>query len=88
MEKKRQQNIKQTIRKNYGKIALEESSEGACCGPGCCSSSPSPAKSAEGVGYDTNELKSVPEAAILGAGCGAPIKFTDLKKGETVIDLG
>lgn len=87
MEKKRQQNLKQTIRKNYGKIALAENSEGACCAPGCCSS-PSPAKAASDVGYDQKELRSVPEASVLGVGCGAPVKFADLQKGETVIDLG
>jgi ubiquinone/menaquinone biosynthesis C-methylase UbiE len=87
MEKKRQQNIKQTIRKNYGKMALEESSEASCCAPGCCSS-PSPAGAAADVGYDINELESVPEASVLGAGCGAPVKFADLQKGETVVDLG
>jgi SAM-dependent methyltransferase len=87
MEKKRQQNIKQTIRRNYGKIALEESGGDACCAPGCCSS-PSPAKAAADVGYDVRELGSVPEASVLGVGCGAPVKFADLQKGETVIDLG
>jgi SAM-dependent methyltransferase len=87
MEKKRQKSIKQTIRRNYGKIALEESSEGACCAPGCCSS-PSPAKAAAGVGYDMKELESVPEASVLGVGCGAPVKFAALQKGETVVDLG
>lgn len=87
MEKKRRQNIKQTIRKNYGKIALEESSAGACCAPGCCSS-PSPAKAATDVGYDMNELGSVPEASVLGVGCGAPVKFADLQNGEAVVDLG
>ena len=87
MEKKRQQNIKQTIRRNYGKIALEESSEGACCAPGCCSSA-SPAQAAADVGYDANELGSVPQASVLGVGCGAPVKFADLQKGETVVDLG
>jgi SAM-dependent methyltransferase len=87
MENKRQLDIKQTIRRNYGKIALEESSDGACCAPGCCSS-PSPASAATDVGYDVNELKSVPEASVLGVGCGAPVKFADLQKGETVVDLG
>lgn len=87
MEKKRQQNIKQTIRKNYGRIALEESSKEACCGPGCCSSA-SPSEAAADVGYDSMELQSVPEASVLGVGCGAPVKFADLKKGETVVDLG
>jgi arsenite methyltransferase len=88
MEKKRQRNIiKQTIRRNYGKIALDESSEGTCCAPGCCSS-PSPPRAATDVGYEVNELGSVPEASVLGVGCGAPVKFADLHKGETVIDLG
>jgi len=87
MEKKRQQNIKQTIRKNYGKIALEESSEGACCAPGCCSSA-SPAQAAANVGYDVKELGSVPQASVLGVGCGAPVKFAGLQKGEVIVDLG
>ena len=87
MEKKRQEAIKQTIRKNYGRIALEESGKDACCGPGCCSS-PSPSQAAADVGYDSKELQSVPEASVLGVGCGAPVKFADLKKGETVVDLG
>jgi len=70
LEKKRQQNIKQTIRRNHGKIALEESSEGTCSAPGCCSST-SPAQAAAYVGYDANELGSVPQASVLGVGCGA-----------------
>ncbi len=93
MEKKRQQQkntiIKQTIRRNYGKIALEGNGEGACCAPGCCSSPPSPAKeAATNVGYDTSELESIPEASVLGVGCGAPVKFANLQKGEVVVDLG
>lgn len=87
MEKKRQQDIKQTIRNNYGKIALEEGSAAACCGPGCCSS-PSAAQTVTTVGYDANELESVPQASVLGVGCGAPVKFAHMQKGETVVDLG
>ncbi len=40
------------------------------------------------LGYGTSELESVPQASILGVGCGAPVKFADLQKGETVVDLG
>jgi ubiquinone/menaquinone biosynthesis C-methylase UbiE len=100
MEKKhpQQQEIKKTIRKTYGKIALQESnsdsssSSSSCCAPGCCSSGvggvDSPAQAAMVVGYETSELESVPEASILGVGCGAPVKFADLQQGETVVDLG
>jgi arsenite methyltransferase len=100
MEKKhpQQQEIKKTIRKTYGKIALQEnnrdsgSSSSSCCAPGCCSSgvggADSPVQAAMVVGYGTSEIESVPEASILGVGCGAPVKFADLQRGETVVDLG
>ncbi len=33
-------------------------------------------------------MKSIPKESILGLGCGAPLNFADLKRGETVVDLG
>jgi arsenite methyltransferase len=103
MEKKNQQNhqqdIKKAIRKTYSKIALQENTNesgtsSSCCGPACCSGenrgalgSPTQA-AAVVVGYEPSELESVPEASILGVGCGAPVNFADLQKGETVVDLG
>jgi arsenite methyltransferase len=91
-----QQDIKKTIRKTYGKIALQQSSSesgssSSCCAPGCCSGgelSDSSVQAAAVVGYDTNELESVPQASVLGVGCGAPVKFANLQRGETVVDLG
>jgi arsenite methyltransferase len=94
MEEKHQQDIKKTILKTYGKIALQEnnndSGSSSCCAPGCCSGGggDSPAQAATVVGYETRELECVPQASILGVGCGAPVKFADLQKGETVVDLG
>jgi arsenite methyltransferase len=100
MEKihQQQKDIKNTIRKTYGKIALQETtsesgstSSSSCCAPGCCSGGgggDSPAQAATVLGYETSELESVPQASILGVGCGAPVKFADLQKGETVVDLG
>src|SRR5687767_963986 len=95
-QQNQQQNIKKAIRKTYSKIALQEdtneSGTSSCCGPTCCSGENgvvgSPTEAAAVVGYDTSELESVPEASILGVGCGAPVKFADLQKGETVVDLG
>lgn len=100
MEKENQQNqqqdIKKAIRKTYSKIALQEdtneSGTSSCCGPTCCSGENgavgSPTQAAAVVGYGASELESVPQASILGVGCGAPVKFADLQKGETVVDLG
>jgi arsenite methyltransferase len=96
VENKGEQEIKKTIRQTYGKIALQQDNSGgsssSCCGPECCSgeggATNSPAQAAAIIGYDTTELESVPEASILGVGCGAPTKFANLQKGETVVDLG
>ncbi|AIF82140.1 methylase involved in ubiquinone/menaquinone biosynthesis [Candidatus Nitrososphaera evergladensis SR1] len=80
-------NIKEKVREKYGRVALLQDS---CCGPGeCgCGTSLSPMEAAGATGYSKEDLSSVPEAAILGAGCGAPLNFADLKEGETVVDLG
>jgi arsenite methyltransferase len=92
-----QQDIKKTIRKTYGKIALQESnsesgsSSSSCCAPGCCSGggeTDTPAQVAAIIGYDKSELESIPQTSILGVGCGAPVNFANLHKGETVVDLG
>jgi ubiquinone/menaquinone biosynthesis C-methylase UbiE len=40
------------------------------------------------IGYTPEELKSIPENADLGLGCGNPAALAGLKKGETVLDLG
>ncbi|HEX2014488.1 MAG TPA: arsenite methyltransferase [Nitrososphaera sp.] len=84
MQKMNDAEIKDKVRIQYAKIALGESS--SCCMPGqCCVSS---SEAAQAVGYDSEDLKSIPEASVLGAGCGAPLNFADINKGETVVDLG
>jgi arsenite methyltransferase len=94
MKDTHEQEIKRTIRKTYGKIALQETnneSGSSCCAPGCCSSgggNSSTKAAATVIGYETSELESVPQASVLGVGCGTPVKFADLQKGETVVDLG
>ncbi len=73
-------NIKENVRKQYAKIALSNNKE-SCCMPGeCCTT--------DSIGYDDVDLKSIPEASILGVGCGAPLNFANLLNGEMVVDLG
>jgi arsenite methyltransferase len=48
----------------------------------------SPLQIAENIGYDTNDLNSIPESSILGVGCGAPVKFADIQEGGVIIDIG
>jgi len=40
------------------------------------------------MGYSGEELKSVPDDANLGLGCGNPTALASLKEGEIVLDLG
>jgi len=79
--------IKKAVREGYAKIAKKERS---CCTPvgSCCGSADFAEDISKKVGYTDEELKSVPEGANLGLGCGNPIALASLRIGETVMDLG
>ena len=85
------QQIKEEVKERYGKIALAGKSSEGCCAPSeCCGSGSETSlmQIAKNIGYDAKELESVPEASILGVGCGAPVNFADIKEGEVVVDIG
>jgi SAM-dependent methyltransferase len=79
--------IKKTVQDRYAKIANQKTS---CCGSTevCSGSSLSPEDMSKSVGYTEEQMRSVPEDANLGLGCGNPTALASLKKGETVLDLG
>ncbi|UCE40849.1 MAG: arsenite methyltransferase [Candidatus Aminicenantes bacterium] len=79
--------IKGIVKKRYSQIAKQNS---ACCGQSesCCAPTDMAAHIGKAIGYDEEELKSVPENANLGLGCGNPVALASLKKGEIVLDLG
>lgn len=77
-----QSETKKAVRQGYARIAKQQSS--CCCGtPGTLAESLS-----RKIGYSEEELKTVPEGANLGLGCGNPVALASLKEGETVLDLG
>src|SRR5215211_2786248 len=90
--------IKDDTKKQYAKIALSGNSESCCVPDECgCGSTTAPLAGsfttscdqvAEAIGYDQSDLQSIPKESILGVGCGAPLKFADIKEGETIVDLG
>ena len=85
------QQIKEEVKERYGKIALAGKSSEGCCAPSECSvtgSETSLMQIAKNIGCDAKESESVPEASILGVGCGAPVNFADIKEGEVVVDIG
>ena len=83
------QQLKEKVNERYSRIALTGNSDCCCCAPEeKCGENGSPMQSARAVGYDSKDIGSIPEASILGVGCGVPTKFVDIKQGEVVIDLG
>jgi len=103
MSKLKNDEIRQAVRKTYGKIAI---AGGTSCGCGtpptetasnpaassCCGSESGSNMSATDVsielGYSDNDVNSVPQGANMGLGCGNPQAIAALKPGEIVLDLG
>ncbi len=73
--------VKKIVRDRYGEVAKKSSS---CCGSKkVCAEDVSKA-----IGYTSEELESIPDAANMGLGCGNPTAIASLKEGEIVLDLG
>lgn len=86
MEKKEE--IRDHIRKNYTEIALSGGNS-SCCSGGCdCSETMDIEATTLKLGYSKENLLNVPLESNMGLGCGNPLVFASLKKGETVLDLG
>lgn len=84
--------LKKKIKENYGKIVLNSNFESCCVPKEWCSSDTNNVVegqvSSSIIGYKETELKSIPEESIIGLGCGTPLNFAELRKGETVVDSG
>ena len=76
--------IKKAVKDRYSKIATKEETYCSCCG----GNQDIVIEQAKAAGYTLKDLKSIPEDAVFGLGCGNPTALADLKEGETVLDLG
>ncbi|MDD3627072.1 MAG: arsenite methyltransferase [bacterium] len=78
--------VKKIVKEKYEKIAKTKNS--CCCTTSsCCGSENSNKEISKSIGYSDEEISLVPESN-LGLGCGNPIAFSNLKEGDTVLDLG
>lgn len=92
MDNKNADDIRQSVRESYSKVA-EASNDGDCCGveSSCCGVSSDDQINtliSTRLGYSEEDLKSVPEGADMGLGCGNPRAIAAISQGETVLDLG
>lgn len=70
--------LEQAVRSRYGAVAM-----------GNLSSEHEGVRAvAEAFGYSPEELSSIPAEANMGLSCGNPTATANLRKGETVVDLG
>jgi arsenite methyltransferase len=79
------ENLKQLVKEKYTEIATQSKEENAssCCGSGCCSTEVYSIMS-----DDYTKLEGYNPDADLGLGCGLPTQYAQMKKGDTVVDLG
>ncbi len=90
MDTLKNEEIRNAVRENYGKVALSAASACGCSHSSCCGTAHN--VTAEDIaltlGYTRQDVASVPKGANMGLGCGNPQAIASLQPGETVLDLG
>ena len=76
------ESIYESVRKEYGKIAMEQHEDSIM------TETISSESMSATVGYTPEELAMAPEGANMGLGCGNPHRKAEIKQGEVVLDLG
>ena len=69
-------NIKEFVKKQYSKWVTESNS---CCSSECCQ---------EGFSESYSSISGYNKDADYGLGCGLPLEFAKIEKGNTILDLG
>jgi arsenite methyltransferase len=86
--------ITQAVRIKYGSLAeqsMEKSQRVSCCGGGqsCCCGNDSGLSEEAAEFYNAAELVGLADSVTdISLGCGNPTAISDLKPGQTVLDLG
>lgn len=85
--------IQSAVREKYGHLAntqLEQPVQACGCGAGssCCAGETGLAESAADL-YTGTQISDLPDSVTgISLGCGNPIAISELREGETVLDLG
>jgi SAM-dependent methyltransferase len=90
MSQKQADDIRQSVRDSYAKVA-EANNAGECCGveSSCCGvSADINAVHSTRLGYSEDDIINIPDGADMGLGCGNPRAIAGLQADEVVLDLG
>ncbi len=82
-----QNDLKQVVKEKYGQIARESKSSG-CCDPTCCGDTNNKIVDYTILQDEYDHLDGYNADSDLGLGCGLPTEYAEIKKGDTVVDLG
>jgi arsenite methyltransferase len=74
--------IKEAVKKTY--TAAVKNRSGCGCGPSCCT----PDETTSFLDKTYKKAEGYQEIADFGLGCGLPTEIAEIKKGNTVLDLG
>jgi arsenite methyltransferase len=84
--------LRKAVSEKYGQAAVvaQKGGKSACCETSCCGGSPTGTTDPITKDlYNDIEKGELPEKAVLASlGCGNPTALAELRKGETVLDLG
>lgn len=83
-----EQALKEIVREKYTEVASQSKSQNTAS---CCGCGPTCGTDGDFIGImaeDYTKLSGYVADADLGLGCGLPTQFAQIKKGDTVIDLG
>lgn len=85
METLTNEQLKQSVKDMYAKIATQTKQDNAasCCGAGGCST-----EVYNIMSDDYTQLEGYNPDADLGLGCGLPTEYAMMKPGDTILDLG
>ncbi|MFV0389321.1 MAG: arsenite methyltransferase [Pyrinomonadaceae bacterium] len=77
--------LKEIVKNKYSEIALQDKEYNSSS---CCGATESCSEVYNIMSEDYSALEGYNQEADLGLGCGLPTQFAEIKKGDTVIDLG
>lgn len=77
--------IRKEVSQSYARAVTTAVTGGGCCGDAAASKG----VAAKLAGYTADEVNALPSEAVVNSfGCGNPVAFSGVKKGDVVLDLG